>query len=108
MSTEAPIANDTSTAATPAPTAEATPSAAQLAKQSLGKFRANFNPAHTVANLLRKSGTLADKLPTPGEVARNAATKLDAIDPKAYEKRVAELKALEEKLEAKFAAGSGK
>lgn len=108
MNTEATTQDDTSPAATPAPTAEATPSAKQLAKESFGKFRANFNPAHTVANMLRKSGTLADKLPTPGEVARNAATRLDAIDPKAFEKRVAELKALEQQLETKFAAGHGK
>lgn len=98
MNTEPPAAD------TPAvePSAPATP------KVSLKDRLAKVNPLHTMATALRKGAALADKLPTPGETARAAAARIDAIDPKAYAKRLEELKALEAKVESKFAASSGK
>lgn len=90
------------------PTPAVEPSAPAVIKPSFKDRLAKVNPLHAVATALRKGATLADKLPTPGEAARAAAARIDAIDPKAYAKRLEELKALEAEVESQFAAGSGK
>ena len=64
-----------------------------------------MNIAHPLASTLRRCAGALDKLPTPGELLRKAATLTDSANADAFRARKAELVALEAAVENKLASG---